>query len=127
MTGLRDQPKAGLSAATHQPNSEAGPSLSELADKIKALKAINTIEATPQRARQKHSTAEEPITARIRRRQESTPASDQAGGQIAASEAGSEVRPAEEENSPGSPPMSFQERIVRERQQNGEGEGQGPG
>jgi len=68
LTGLRDQLKAGLSASAHQPDSEAGPSASELADKIKTLKAANTIEATPQRVRQKHSTAEESITARIRRR-----------------------------------------------------------
>ena len=70
LTGLRDQLKAGLSASSHQADKEEGPSASDLAEKIKALKAANSIEATPQRARQKHSTAEEPITARIRRRQE---------------------------------------------------------
>ena len=49
---------------------EAGPSVSELAEQIKALKAAHSIEATPQRVRQKQSTAEEPVTARIRRRTE---------------------------------------------------------
>ena len=52
---------------------EAGPSVSELAEKIKALKAAHSIEATPQRVRQKHSSAEEPVTARIRRRTEAIP------------------------------------------------------
>lgn len=127
LTGLRDQLKAGLSATAHQPDSEAGPSVSELADKIKALKAINTIEATPQRARQKHSTAEEPITARIRRRQEAHSATGQAGEHDAAVEPVSEVQSIQEENSPGTPPMTFQERIALERKRNGEGEGQSPG
>ena len=72
LTSLRDQLKAGLSATAHQPENEEGPSASELAEKIKALKAANTIEATPQRVRQKQSTAEEPVTARIRRRTERT-------------------------------------------------------
>ena len=79
LTGLRDQLKAGLSASAHDSSDEAGLGASELADQIKALKAANTIDTTPQRARQKHSTAEEPITARIRRRQEVHPAPDQAG------------------------------------------------
>ena len=69
LTGLRDQLKAGLSGTAHQPGNEEGPSVSELAERIKALKAAHSIEATPQRARQKHSSAEEPVTARIRRRQ----------------------------------------------------------
>ncbi|MCX7392549.1 MAG: DEAD/DEAH box helicase family protein [Planctomycetales bacterium] len=68
LTILRDQLKAKLSANTgHQPEKEEGPSTSELAENIKSLKSANSIEATPQRARQKHSSAEEPVTARIRR------------------------------------------------------------
>ena len=47
-----------------------------MSEQIKAIKAANTIEATPQRDRQKHSSAEEPITARIRRRTEAGSASD---------------------------------------------------
>ena len=76
LTTLRDQLKAGLSAQPHQPNGETGPTTSELADRIKTLKAANSIEATPQRARQKHSSAEEPVTARIRRRHETNSAPD---------------------------------------------------
>src|ERR1700690_1351980 len=75
LTSLRDQLKAGLSGAAHQPEDEEGPSVSELAEQIKSLKAAHSIEATPQRARQKHSSAEEPVTARIRRRQEANPVS----------------------------------------------------
>jgi hypothetical protein len=60
----------------HRPDNDEGPTVSDLADKIKALKAAHSIEATPQRTRQKHSTAEEPVTARIRRRTETAPAAD---------------------------------------------------
>ena len=76
LTTLRDQLKAGLSGAAQEPGKQEGPSVSELSERIKALKAANTIEATPQRDRQKHSSAEEPITARIRRRTEAGSASD---------------------------------------------------
>jgi hypothetical protein len=68
---------------------------------IKALKAANTIEATPQRDREKLSSAEEPITARIRRRTEARPASDEART---------------DQNSSTTPQMAFQERIAMERQ-----------
>ena len=77
----------------------------DLAEKIKALKAANSIEATPQRARQKHSTAEEPITARIRRRQEAG-ATDQSV----------DAEQGEPAPAPEMPAPSFQERILRERQ-----------
>src|SRR5207244_1514590 len=70
LTELRDRLKSGLSSTAHEPDGDKGPGVSELADRIKALKAAHSVEATPQRARQKHSTAEEPITTRIRRRQE---------------------------------------------------------
>lgn len=121
LTGLRDQLKAGLSAPAHQPDSDAGPSASKLADKIKKLKAANTIEATPQRARQKHSTAEEPITARIRRRQEAHPSA------LSAEEHDAAIEPQQShtEDSPALSPMSFRARIALERQR--DGDGQSPG
>ena len=73
LTGLRDKLKAKLSAHVgQQPDKEEGPSTSELAEKIKLLKSANSIEATPHRPRQSHSSAEEPITTRIRRRTGST-------------------------------------------------------
>jgi hypothetical protein len=68
LTDLRDQLKVKLSAAGQESGEERGPAASELADRIKALKAANTIEAAPQRARQKKAASEEPVTARIRRR-----------------------------------------------------------
>ncbi len=68
LTVLRDQLKAGLSGRTPEPDSESPLTLSELASRFKALKGTHTIDATPQRTERHHSDAEEPVTARIRRR-----------------------------------------------------------
>lgn len=118
LTNLRDQLKAGLSAGNHEPEDQKGPSVSELAGRINALKSANTIEATPQRVQRKHAAAEEPITARIRRRQEEA----------------AEVQHADEENSPAGqaepghePPLTFQQRIEQERRRKPDGEGHSPG
>jgi hypothetical protein len=70
LTILRDQLKVGLSGTAQKEGKEDGPDISELAGRIKALKIAHNVEATPERVRQKHSSAEEPITARIRRRTE---------------------------------------------------------
>lgn len=126
-TKLRDQLKTRLSATRHESGEDRGPTASELADRINALKSANTIEATPQRVQRKQAAAEEPITARIRRRQEAHPASGQTGEHDVAAAIASEVQSVEQKNSPGTPPMTFQERIARERQQQGEGEGQSTG
>ena len=75
LTALRDQLKGGLSGKTPEPDTEPL-SVPELAHRIKSLKAAHNIEATPQRARQKQASAEEPVTARIRRRTEAGPVSD---------------------------------------------------
>jgi hypothetical protein len=75
LTALRDQLKIGLSGMTPEPGAESRPSVSELAEKIRALKAAHTIEATPERVGKGRSSAEEPVTARIRRRTEAVPAS----------------------------------------------------
>jgi hypothetical protein len=118
LTGLRDQLKGGLSATAHESGEGEGPSVSELAQQIKALKAAHSIEATPQRVRQKHSSAEEPVTARIRRRTEALPASDPAIQlDVAASEAGASGPP-ESADSSIKPQMTFQERIAMERRRN---------
>lgn len=120
MTSLRDQRKTGLSASSHQPDKDEGPSASDLAEKIKALKAANSIEATPQRTRQKHSTAEEPITSRIRRqRSDAAHATDQTPGHNTAPE--SVVTPVTGQDSYGKP-MTFRERIVAERLQKPDGQ-----
>jgi hypothetical protein len=116
LTAFRDQLKIGLSATAQMQDDDAGPSVSELAEKIKALKAAHSIESTPQRVRQKQSTAEEPVTARIRRRTEAIPASGEATQPDAASPAGESVPPASRENSSNKPQMTFQERIAMERE-----------
>lgn len=105
LTSLRDQLKAGLSATAQAQGDEARQAVAGIADRIKALKAAHSIEAAPQRVRQKHSTAEEPVTARIRRRNEANTIPDQAVGQ----------------NSPGKPLMTFRERIRREQHQRDQG------
>ena len=117
LTGLRDQLKAGLSASSHESNSETAPSTTELADKIKELKAANNIEAAPQRARQKHSSAEEPITARIRNRAAAMASSDPNVGPVASAFLAAETP----ENSSRQSPITFQQHITLERQSKDQG------
>ncbi len=95
LTGLRDQLKAVLSGAAPGPGSDRRPDC-ELAAKIKALKATQTIDVAPQRSRQKHGSAEEPVTARIRRRTETPLASEPPAQANAASAQHSRVRPFQE-------------------------------
>jgi primosomal protein N'' len=102
----------------HQPENEEGPGVSDLAEKIKALKASHSIEATAQRVRQKQSTAEEPVSARIRRRREAIPGS----AQLALSEA-TEQPPSSAPDSSSVPQSAFQARIAIERQRKDDGPG----
>ena len=67
-TALRDQLKASLAGRTPQAPSEPLPSVAEVAEGIKALRAAQTIEAAPERIGKSRGSAEEPVTARIRRR-----------------------------------------------------------
>ncbi len=110
LTDLRDKLKAGLSAAAHETENRKGPTVSELADRIKALKAAHTIDATPHHVQRRQATAEEPITARIRRRQGVAGEAVQADGE---SEGEQMV---ESETSLAKPPMTFQQRIAQQRQ-----------
>jgi N12 class adenine-specific DNA methylase len=87
LTDLRDQLRAGLSQSAPEPGAEPVP-VSEIAERIKALKAAHTIEATPERTARRRLAAEEPVTARIRRRHE---------------EAATIEPPAEPEASPATP------------------------
>jgi hypothetical protein len=121
LTELRDQLKAGLSAATHETSEDKEPRVIELADRIKALKAANTIEAAPQRIQRKQAALEEPITARIRRRQEANTEFPQMPDACAARGEETVLRSEATENSPRKTVKSFQERLVRERQGNTEG------
>jgi hypothetical protein len=75
LSGLRDQLKAGLSGAQV---AEGEPTVAEIAEQIKALKAESAVEAAPQRAANRQVSAEKPVTARIRRRIEAVPASEPA-------------------------------------------------
>jgi N12 class adenine-specific DNA methylase len=107
LTTLRDQLKAGLSGRTPEPGSDSTPSVPELADRIKALQAAHNIDPTPQRVRQKQTSAEEPVTTRIRRRAESMPVSDTAAA----------VSP----EPSGIPPLTFREQLAIKRQRQQEG------
>lgn len=71
LTSLRDQLKAGLSQATPEPGA---PPVAEIAERIKTLKAAHTIDAAPERTASRRIAAEEPVTARIRRRGVAEPA-----------------------------------------------------
>ncbi len=123
LTDLRDQLKVKLSATAHGSDEEGGPAASELADRIKALKAANTIEAAPQRTRHKKAAAEEPVTARIRRRhREDAEAvrTDDAPQPVSpqAPEPANDNHHAANDNRP---PLSFAERIALERQRQEQG------
>ena len=68
LAGLRDRLKVGLSRATPEPGTETEP-VTELADRIKALKAGHAVDAAPRdTAPRLAATAEEPVTTRIRQR-----------------------------------------------------------
>jgi len=76
LAALRDQLKTGLSGAERK---EGEPTVADLAERIKALRAENTVEAAPERTATRRVSAEEPVTARIRRRaEEPTTAVDEA-------------------------------------------------
>src|ERR1700730_17382659 len=68
LTTLRDQLAAGLSETAQVRGDAAKPTVSELAEQIKTLRAEHTVEATPQRIGQRCASGEEPVTTRIRRR-----------------------------------------------------------
>jgi hypothetical protein len=111
LTTLRDQLKACLSATAHESSENERPSVAELVEAIKTLKAAHTIEAAPQRIRQNQSTAEEPVTTRIRRRTELTDSADSTRSNRAESRVG-------RNDSAPKPRMTHSERIQEERERN---------
>jgi hypothetical protein len=121
LTALRDQLKAGLSSATPEPGKQEGPSVAELSERIRAIKAANTIEATPQRIGQRQSSAEEPITARIRRKTEGATASDPIAESNVTEESGGVSQEGSAENLSLDAPKTFQERLAAERQSKDDG------
>ncbi|MGE3804462.1 MAG: DEAD/DEAH box helicase family protein [Gemmataceae bacterium] len=70
LTTVRDRLKACLANASPEPTSEPLPSVSELAEQFKNLKAANTVEAAPDRIGRRTIAAEQSVTAMIRRRRE---------------------------------------------------------
>jgi N12 class adenine-specific DNA methylase len=68
LTSLRDQLKAGLSGGTTEPGAGTPAEVPVLAERIKTLRAGHTVEATPDRTQKRRVEAEQPVTARIRRR-----------------------------------------------------------
>jgi len=70
---LRDRLRVGLSGAAP---AEGAPTVPELAERIKALKSAHAVEAAPERTAKRRVSAEEPVTARISRRMEPTPAGE---------------------------------------------------
>ena len=63
LSDLRDQLRAALSGTRE----EGTPDTAEMAEKIKGLIAANKVDAAPERAGRLATSAEEPVTARIRR------------------------------------------------------------
>ncbi|MBX9580303.1 MAG: DEAD/DEAH box helicase family protein [Gemmataceae bacterium] len=121
LTDLRDQLKAGLSAGGQPADGGDGSDAVELADRIKALKAANAIEAAPQRGGQTQATAEEPITARIRRRQEQTGTGTAQPGGMSGPDTESTLSDAGS-GTAERPPRSFRDRIRLERLTTTEGQ-----
>jgi hypothetical protein len=78
LAALRDQLKAGLSGAATESAPEGQPAIADLAERIKALRAGHTIDAAPERTGKRRMAAEEPVTARIRRRADTIPAAHDA-------------------------------------------------
>ena len=68
LADLRDLLKSGLSGAARDQENEEGMSVPELAERIKSLKAGQTIDIAPQRLGQARLSAEVPVTARILRK-----------------------------------------------------------
>jgi hypothetical protein len=66
LEALRDELRVSLSGTP----GEEMPTSEDIATKIKALTAANVVEAAPQRTGKRTTSAEEPVTARIRRRAE---------------------------------------------------------
>ncbi len=93
---LRDAWRSLLSAAL----AEGAPTAAEAAGKIKALKAANAVEAALQRTGKRSASAEEPVTARIRRRAGEVPVDEPAIAREAAASAPTADLPPQAANQP---------------------------
>jgi hypothetical protein len=120
LTGLRDQLKAGLSGQNHASGDESGPDVAELADQVKALKTAHTIDASPQRPRQRHTATEEPVTVRIQRTNAIASSQRSDSGAVFDRKTTPEVPSSTVFAS--KPSMTFQERLAMDRRPNGNGQ-----
>lgn len=68
LVSLRDRLKACLSGRPAEADAQTPSRISDVAEQIKTLKAAYTLVSTPERVGERRSSAEEPVTARIRRR-----------------------------------------------------------
>jgi hypothetical protein len=121
LTGLRDRLKVGLSSTGRENGGRDGQSVFKLVERIKTLKATNSVECTPHRIARRAESAEEPITVRIRRRYDASPIFVQPVEKEATPGAAETLPPAAAVSSFMKPPMSFRERIAMERQRRAEG------
>ena len=113
LTALRDQLKVALSAPSGEAAKAGAPEAPELAEQIKALRAAQTIEAAPQRVgKRRLAAAEEPVTARIRRKTGAIPPSDPHIESDAVSESGDTFSPKLARNPSGKPQVTFQDRVA---------------
>ncbi len=80
LNSLRDQLKRGLSGSAPAEGAEEQPNTAELAEQIKALRAGQTVESAPQRVARTRASAEESVTAKIRRRTEAAAESGATAG-----------------------------------------------
>jgi N12 class adenine-specific DNA methylase len=109
LTELRDQLKVGLSGTRHD---DEGSGLSELADSIRQLKAAQSLQDRVERAPSKHAAVEQPITTRIRRRQETDAAFNADTAHASELEA---LEQSVEQDSASNHQPGFQGRIANER------------
>lgn len=98
LTRLRDKLKAALSKRDNPSDADKGPYSGELARQIKELTAAHSVDTQTGRTEPKRIAAEDPVTARIRKRLEEAA-----------------LHETEPPNSPDTPPRPFSERIQRER------------
>ncbi len=105
LTALRDQLKHGLSGGTPEPGAEPLAEVPVIAERIKTLRAAHTIEATPDHGQKRRAEAEEPVTARIRRRTEAIQAAEpgRESGEVA-SQTETAPTPEAASRAPGSSP-----------------------
>jgi N12 class adenine-specific DNA methylase len=122
LSDLRDRLKAGLSQATPEPGSTP---VAELAERIKSLKSSHTIDAAPERTAPRRLAAEEPVTARIRRRSAVEPAAPPPSGPEPAASPAATAPAAHAEAPPaviplfpeGKPPAHVRPHAARARRQ----------